>query len=69
MFSESIKDGSFIAFSSLHHLHLILSRPLLIVMLQSQVLNVLPRRIVAGFWASQETRVSVSEMHIDNLAK
>lgn len=68
MFSESIKDGSFIAFSSLlHHFHLILSRPLLIVMLQSQVLNVLPRRIVAGFWASQETRVSVSEMQLTTL--
>lgn len=36
-------------------------------MLQSQVLNVLPRRIVAGFWASQETRVSVSEMQLTTL--
>lgn len=29
-------------------------------MLQSQIINVLPRRIVATLWASQETRVSVS---------
>ena len=28
-------------------------------MLQSQVINVLPRRILAGLWASQETRISV----------
>lgn len=30
------------------------------LMLQSQIINVLPRRIVATLWASQETRVSVS---------
>ncbi|KAI9323414.1 hypothetical protein BX666DRAFT_56506 [Dichotomocladium elegans] len=37
-------------------------------MLQSsQILNVLPRRIVAGFWASQETRVSLSHLYKRNI--
>ncbi|KAI7858857.1 hypothetical protein BDC45DRAFT_531397 [Circinella umbellata] len=31
-------------------------------MLQSQVINVLPRRILAGLWASQETRISLSHL-------
>ncbi|KAI8138351.1 hypothetical protein BJV82DRAFT_631233 [Fennellomyces sp. T-0311] len=31
-------------------------------MLQSQIINVLPRRILAGLWASQETRVSLSHL-------
>lgn len=28
-------------------------------MLQSQIINVLPRRILAGLWATHETRISV----------
>ncbi|KAL1926933.1 hypothetical protein VTP01DRAFT_5263 [Rhizomucor pusillus] len=32
-------------------------------MLQSQIINVLPRRIVATLWASQETRVSLSHFY------
>ncbi|KAG2222528.1 hypothetical protein INT45_012842 [Circinella minor] len=35
-------------------------------MLQSQVINVLPRRILAGLWASQETRISLS--HLSSVA-
>ncbi|KAI9251857.1 hypothetical protein BDA99DRAFT_541259 [Phascolomyces articulosus] len=31
-------------------------------MLQSQVINVLPRRILAGLWSSQETRVSLTHL-------
>ncbi|KAI9499432.1 hypothetical protein BDB00DRAFT_753248 [Zychaea mexicana] len=35
-------------------------------MLQSQVINVLPRRILAGLWASQETRVSQQQQQQHN---
>ncbi|KAI9355559.1 hypothetical protein BD770DRAFT_428536 [Pilaira anomala] len=31
-------------------------------MLQSQIINVLPRRILAGLWATQETRISLSHL-------
>lgn len=32
-------------------------------MLQSQVINVLPRRILASLWATSETRIAVSYNH------
>lgn len=28
-------------------------------MLQSQIINVLPRRLLAGLWSTHETRISV----------
>ncbi|CAO0801298.1 unnamed protein product [Mucor circinelloides] len=31
-------------------------------MLQSQIINVLPRRILAGLWATQETRISLNHL-------
>lgn len=31
-------------------------------MLQSQVINVLPRRILAGLWATPETRMTVIDI-------
>ncbi|CAO3600573.1 unnamed protein product [Absidia cylindrospora] len=33
-------------------------------MVQSQVMNVLPRRLIANLWASQETRISLSHLAV-----
>lgn len=38
------------------------SFPPLFQMLQSQIINVLPRRILAGLWATQETRISLNHL-------
>lgn len=35
-------------------------------MLQSQIINVLPRRILAGLWATQETRISLNHLTANN---
>ena len=35
-------------------------------MLQSQIINVLPRRILAGLWATQETRISLNHLTVNN---
>ncbi|KAG2202468.1 hypothetical protein INT47_013084 [Mucor saturninus] len=35
-------------------------------MLQSQIINVLPRRLLAGLWSSHETRISLSHLRPSN---